>query len=106
MKTQWIKADPKEPIEEHEMPDSFFFNDQRAEVNKFLGGEFEFVQVLYENKPRYMLVNEIGAMIPLPRNIRATDIYHNAMRARGKDWPIDSPPFIHGDVILVEEQMT
>lgn len=49
-----------------------------------------------------MIVNETGAIQdpPLPVNKKATDIYHNASRARGQDWV--GPPHVHGTVILYE----
>lgn len=77
----------------------------REEVQAFVGGDIEYVQVLFEEAPCYMLVNEIGALPmnnrgPLPINAWATDVYHNAMRARGKDWI--GPPFIHGDIVLYQ----
>ena len=111
MRTQWIKADIDEPIEVHEMPEKFFFNDQWDEINKFIGGDFEFVTVLYEGKPRYMLCNEIGALSNMPINPRATNIYHNAQvkprcKADGIRYIPKNYSQIHGDVILVEEQMT
>lgn len=112
MKTQWIPSDSAEPIEEHECQDQFFFlPDPRAMVGEFLGGQFEFVQVLYDDKPMYMLVHEMGAMIPLPVNARATDIYHTAVvkprcKEECKDYRPGDYAQIHGPAILVMEQMT
>ena len=70
-----------------------------------VGGDVEYVAVLYKNKRTYMVVNEMGAMAvhgrpPLPVNKAATEIYHAASRARGLDWA--GPPEIHGDVLLLE----
>lgn len=117
MKTQWIPTDNAEPIEEHECEDQFFFSNDtmvganREDIKAYLGGDFEFVQVLHEDKPMYMLVHEMGAMIPLPVNARATDIYHTAVvKPRCKDKGFDYNPQdyaqIHGPAILVMEQMT
>ena len=112
MKTQWIPTDSKEPIEEHECEDRFFFeHNARQEVDRYLGGNFEFVTVLHDGKRRYMLVNEFGATIPLPVNARATDIYHNAQvkpqcKSLGIEYNADQYAQIHGPAILVEEEMT
>lgn len=74
------------------------FADERAIV----GGFVEVVWVLHQGKRTCMLVHETGAIEnpPLPINTKATDIYHQASKARGKDWV--GPPFVHGTVILYE----
>lgn len=111
MRTQWIKANPEEPIEIHECEVGFFFeNNARKEVNKFLGGELEFVSVMYNKKHAFMLTNEIGALNGMPVNARATDIYHTAVvkpkcEFEGRLYIPGEYGQIHGDVILVEEQM-
>lgn len=72
------------------------------EAKKIVGGWTETVWVLHQRKRTCMLVNETGAIQdpPLPINKKATEIYHNASRARGQDWK--GAPYIHGTVILYE----
>jgi len=72
------------------------------EAKKIVGGWTECVWVLHQGKRTCMLVNETGAIQdpPLPINKAATEIYHQASRARGRDWV--GPPHIHGTVILYE----
>jgi len=67
-----------------------------------VGGFVECVWVLHQGKRTLMIVNETGAVQdpPLPVNNKATEIYHNASRARGQDW--EGAPYIHGTVILYE----
>jgi hypothetical protein len=111
MITNWIPVDPAEPVEEHNLPENFFFEGSRETVKEYLGGSFEFVQVLVNNEPMYMLVHEVGALIPLPVNLRATDHYHNAQvkprcEADGIEYVASDFAQIHGPAILVRERMT
>ena len=113
MKTQWIPANEAEPIVEAEETGSFYFDAWgRERVHEYLGGNFEFVQVCDDGgKPMYMLVNEIGSLLYLPINPRATDIYHNAVvkkqcEKQGVLYIPSNYAQIHGPAILCMERMT
>ena len=101
-KIHFMKADGSIRIIEADKPPT------GDEMRNFVGGYIELVHVLYQGKASQMIVNEEGATdfmkeYPLPINRAATEIYHNASIARGEDWPHDMSPFIHGDVILLED---
>lgn len=105
----WIKTDGTEEVVEAEITSA----QANARFREFMdlaashyGGNFaEIVWVLHNNQRTLMLVDEFGALpvregYPLPVNTKATEIYHQASRARGKDW--EGPPYVHGDAMLFE----
>ena len=105
----WIKTDGSEESVEKDISsekvNTEFFKYIDIANQRFNGSHLEFVWVLHNNKRTLMIVDELGAIpvksgYPLPINMKATDIYHNASRSRGKDWV--GPPYIHGDVLLFE----
>lgn len=59
----------------------------------------EHVTVLYEGQRRDMFVDEFGALLRVPPNEVATEIYWNASKARGET-PNDEWPRIYGVAIL------
>lgn len=80
--------------------------DAMEQLKTIVGGWVELVHVLYNGKPTYMVVNEEGAILqpPLPINIDATDIYHNATMIREKmtrELARATLAHIHGDVALL-----
>ena len=62
--------------------------------------EMEHVAVLYQGKPASMFVDEVGALIPLEFNRRATEIYHAAWLSRYPTADPDTLDRIYGTVVL------
>lgn len=79
-------------------------NDHRtkwfAAAKDYVAGYIEIVWVLHTGRRTLMLVNEMGAMIGLPPNERATHIYHAASKARGSS--LLYAPLIYGNAMLFE----
>ena len=84
----------------------------REDLKRLVGGDIEYVSVLYKGKPTKMVVNESGAVQdpPLPVNEKATEIYHAASLARkerGEDIRVLGPqrtwPKIHGVAVVLED---
>ncbi len=100
-----------------------------TEMQEFVEGYIEHVNVLYKGKRTTMIVNDEGAVKGLPVNEAATKIYWAASAARGIDladkeqrekdqnefWAKfgnipridlnpnpDQPPMIHGNAIVLE----
>lgn len=105
----WIRVDGTEEDIEADISDAKA-NDDFTKITdiarKHWGNWAEMVWVLHKDKRTLMLVDELGAVAakpgyPLLINPKATEIYHNASRARGHDWV--GPPYIHGDVVLFED---
>lgn len=82
-------------------------------LKQAVGGNIEFVTVIFNGKPATMIVNEIGASTDpavnpsgqLPANARATAIYWTAT-IRGITGQPFNPlemPMVHGTVVLVEK---
>lgn len=74
-------------------------------LREIIGGWIEYVHVLYKDKPTYMVVNEEGALMQLPVNLKATEIYHEATRRRtgmSKRAAMGSLAWIYGDVVVLE----
>jgi len=65
----------------------------------YLGGDREWVHVLFKGKRTRMLVNENGIALGLPINAEATEIYHAWPRSKGMDV---TGRHIHGNAILLE----
>lgn len=78
---------------------------ERTELVKLVGGHLEYVHVLFNEKPTYMVVNETGAIQrpPLPVNHAATDVYWNASRRRGQEPNPKTWPRIHGTAVVLED---
>jgi len=79
MKSRWIQPNGDE--EQHELDQEPTFTD----MQKFVGGHIEIVNVLYQDKACHMIVHEEGMILQLPVNEVATEIYHAASKARGVD---------------------
>ncbi len=77
MKSRWIQPDGSE--EQHDTPEAPMW----SEMQRYVGGNLEIVNVLYKGKKCHMLVHEEGMLVPLPKNPVATEIYYAASRARG-----------------------
>lgn len=84
---------------------------ERGKLSELVGGDIEYVAVLYKEERTYMVVNDMGAIMspPLPVNQAATRIYHANNRARiwrGEDLsgfgPPGSWPKIHGTAVVLE----
>lgn len=103
-KIYWIKVDGTEEVIEAEVSSADAnakFMEIMNKAENYFGRYAEMVWVLHKDRRTLMLVDEIGAIMGLPVNPRATEIYHQASRAQGRDW--EGPPYIHGDVVLFED---
>ena len=75
-------------------------------LKEIVDGDVEYVHVLYDGEPKYMVVNEIGAVMdpPLPINKEASHIYHAATMRReniSKESAFSDMPKIHGDAVVL-----
>lgn len=81
-------------------------------LRNFVGGNIEYVAVLFNGKPATMIVNETGAVRdseinptgPMQPNARATAIYWTATIIKRTGVPFDPlrGPMIHGTAVLIE----
>ena len=84
----------------------------KPSLRNFVGGDIEYVAVLFNGKPATMIVNEIGAVRnseinqtgPMQPNARATAIYWTAtiIGRTGVHFNPLKDPMIHGTAVLVE----
>ncbi len=77
MKSRWIQPDGSEEIHHLDHDPTL------TQMQEFVGGNVDIIQVLYLGKPCHMVVHDEGMLIPLPKNLVATEIYYTASRARG-----------------------
>lgn len=82
-------------------------NGLRKQLQEIVGGDIEFVTVLYNDQRTTMVVNETGAIQnpPLPVNKEASHIYHTAQSRRDGitlDVAFREYPRIHGDVAILD----
>lgn len=73
-------------------------------IEPFVGGRVEHVSVLYEGERRDMFVHEEGALIPLARNERATEIYRANWLSKNSSCPPESIPAIYGAAVLFPDR--
>lgn len=81
------------------------------QMRDFIGDNIEFVSVLFQDKPAHMIVDEMGALKPLPVNERATSIYHNAQvkpscKKRGIVYKAEEYAQIHGPAMVLEGRLS
>ena len=71
-------------------------------MQKFVEGNIELVNVLFNGEPHHMIVNGEGAIHKMMINFRATSLYHYASIGRGQlpDWPISGPAILLDGVEL------
>lgn len=104
MKAHFYKADGT--AEEHQIDVGALPMDQ---IKEFVEGDVEFVSVLFNGKPAHMIVNDIGAMIGLPINERATTIYHENIQLqcqdRGMPYHRGNFSFIYGNAVVFEGRL-
>lgn len=102
-KVKWIPANSEEGI--LTVTGDAATEPPLKEMQEYVDGYIEHVNVLYEGRRQHMFVNEMGAIStnergPLPVNERATEIYQNAsVTLRGAS-PANLPK-IHGNAILL-----
>lgn len=70
-------------------------------IKPIVGGDFERVAIRHEGLSIYtdMFVNDVGALIGLPRNEKATTFYHANMR-HGGVLPTANDPQIYGAAVV------
>ncbi len=98
-KIHWISCDSTIRVEEA------LIRPTREEIDKFVGGDHEFISVQFNDKKNYMLVNEM----PRPYiaiNEAATDIYHKGIReqcaVRFITYRREDYQSIRGAVVIIE----
>lgn len=73
------------------------------EMQAWVGGDIEYVWVLFNGQRTPMVVNEVGAgpfgLKQLPVNERATEIYHAWTLSQGKPRP---DALVYGHVLVLE----
>ncbi len=79
MRSHWIHPSGSVVIRDEEGTPDW------GEMQKYVGGDLEIVNVLFLKKACHMLVHDEGMVIGLPKNPKATEIYYAASRARGVD---------------------
>ncbi len=82
MKSRWIQPDGTETIQHLRQEPTL------RDMQDFVGGNIEIVNVLYLGKRCHMVVHEEGLIRELPKNLVATEIYYTASRQRGVE-PLD-----------------
>lgn len=88
-------------------------DERKDTLKQIVGGDLEYVAVLYEGEPATMIVNELGAVADpetnpgglLAPNARATAIYWTATITgrTGADFKPLSAPMVHGHAVLIEK---
>jgi hypothetical protein len=88
----WIRADG------HQQARAADVGPALGAIRDFVGGLPEHVTVLHDGRKASLYVHGMGAMLDLPINATASDIYRAAARARGADHAL----CIYGNAVLVE----
>lgn len=93
-------------VEEHELDENALPMD---EIRKFVQGDIEFVSVRFNGKDSHMIVNDIGAIINLPMNNKATDIYHEVVKLRCEERGVPYVKmdyhYIYGNAVVFEGRL-
>lgn len=91
-------------VRESEIPQKDF---PRAMLRELVGGDIEYVAVIFMEQPATMIVNERGAIEKLPINARATAIYWTAtiQGITGVAFDPLTAPMIHGIAVLIEQDL-
>lgn len=97
---------PDGQVREGEIPQKEF---PTAMLRELVGGDIEYVAVIFDEKPATMIVNERGGVMnpPLAINARATAIYWTAT-AQGITGIAYEPlkaPMIYGTAVLIEHDL-
>jgi len=109
MKTDYTVIYPDGQSVDHavDMPEEPGYDALRALIKPLLADqEFEHVTVWHDGKYTDMFVDEMGALVPLPVNLRASAVYRANVMAHQRPTPVEAElPFIYGVAVLFHRKV-